>query len=67
MNCNVLIVSRAWNKRLGIKIAGKYLTVTGIVKKIDSYNQIIQLADNTQIPINEIIDISGDFTREKTN
>lgn len=41
------------------KEGGKYLTVTGIVKKVDTYNQIIYLADNTQIPINEIIDISG--------
>lgn len=40
------------------KDGGKYLTVTGIVKKIDTYNQIIYLADNTQIPISEIIDIS---------
>ena len=39
------------------KEGGKYLTVTGIVKKIDTYNQIIYLANNTQIPINEIIDI----------
>ena len=40
------------------KEGGKYLTVTGIVKKIDTYNQIIYLANNTQIPINEIIDIT---------
>ena len=32
---------------------------TGIVKKIDSYNQILSLADNTEIPIKDIIDISG--------
>ena len=30
-----------------------------IVKKIDSYNQILSLADNTEIPIKDIIDISG--------
>lgn len=43
------------------KEGGKYLTVVGIVKKIDLYNQKIFLADNTQIPISEIIDISGEL------
>lgn len=43
------------------KEGGEYVTITGIVKKIDLYNQIIHLANNTQIPINEIIDISGEL------
>lgn len=41
------------------KEGGTYITKTGIVKKIDSYNQILSLADNTEIPIKDIIDISG--------
>ena len=41
------------------KEGGAYITKTGIVKKIDSYNQILSLADNTEIPIKDIIDISG--------
>lgn len=41
------------------KKGGAYITKTGIVKKIDSYNQILSLADNTEIPIKDIIDISG--------
>ena len=41
------------------KQGGAYITKTGIVKKIDSYNQILSLADNTEIPIKDIIDISG--------
>lgn len=43
------------------KQGGAYITKTGIVKKIDSYNQILSLADNTEIPIKDIIDISGEF------
>ena len=43
------------------KDGGEYVTVTGLVKKVDLYNQYIYLVDNTEIPINEIIDISGDI------
>ena len=43
------------------KDGGEYVTVTGLVKKVDLYNQYIYLIDNTEIPINEIIDISGDI------
>ena len=41
------------------KDGGSYKTVTGIVRKIDLYNQYIYLIDNTEIPINDVIDISG--------
>ena len=44
-----------------IKEGGAYISVTGIVKKIDTYNQNIILEDKTEIPINEIIDISGEI------
>ena len=40
------------------KDGGKYVTVTGIVRKIDEYRQIIILEDKTEIPINEIISIT---------
>ena len=43
------------------KNGGEYVTVTGFVKKVDLYNQYIYLVDNNEIPINEIIDISGDI------
>lgn len=43
------------------KNGGKYITTIGVVKKIDMYNQYIYLVDNTEIPINEIIDISGEM------
>lgn len=48
------------------KDGGEYVTVTGLVKKVDLYNQYIYLIDNTEIPINEIIDISGDIFKEYT-
>ena len=43
------------------KDGGKYINVTGIIKKIDTIKQLIILEDKTEIPINEIIDISGDI------
>lgn len=43
------------------KDGGKYVTVNGFVKKVDLYNQYIYLVDNTEIPINEIIDISSEI------
>ena len=39
------------------KAGGKYVNVSGKIKKIDEYKQIIVLENNTIIPINEIIDI----------
>lgn len=41
------------------KDGGSYETISGIVKKIDSYKQCIYLANGTEIAISEIIDISG--------
>ena len=43
------------------KDGGKYVSVTGIVKKIDGYNQVIVVEDKTVIPIHEIVAISGDI------
>lgn len=40
------------------KDGGEYDTISGIVKKIDEYKQIIILEDRREIPIMEIIDIS---------
>lgn len=39
------------------KEGGCYKNKTGYVKKIDIYNQVIIMSDNTKISINEIIDI----------
>ena len=43
------------------KEGGKYITKSGIVKKIDMYEGCIYLMDNTNIPIEDIIDISGEI------
>ena len=48
------------------KDGGKYITKEGIVKKIDIYRQIIRLADETEIPIDDIIDISGDYLKDSS-
>ena len=43
------------------KDGGKYVTVTGNVKKIDEYRNVLVLENKIEIPINEIIDISGEI------
>ena len=42
------------------KKGGRYVTVTGKVKKIDKFKHLIIFENNKEIPINEIIDI-GDI------
>lgn len=43
------------------KEGGNYTTVEGIVNRINLNNQRIYLVNNIEIPINEIIDISGEI------
>lgn len=43
------------------KKGGRYITVNDNVKKIDSYKQVIIISDNKKIPINDIVDITGDI------
>ena len=43
------------------KSGGKYINVTGIIKRIDLINSIIYLTNNINIPINEILDIKADI------
>ncbi len=69
LDMKLQILQEYINKKLEISITyfvpdikkdgGKYVTIIGIVKKIDNYNQIMTLADKREIQINEIIDISG--------
>lgn len=44
-----------------IKNGGSYESINGIVKKIDLYKNIIIMDDNKKIPINDIVDITGDI------
>lgn len=43
------------------KSGGKYIDITGIVKRIDLVNSIIYLTNNVNIPIDEILDINADI------
>ena len=45
------------------KDGGEYIAKTGLVSKIDTFNQKIVLLDQTEIPINEIIDIEGNILK----
>lgn len=42
------------------KEGGKYIKISGTIKKIDEYKQLLILDDKTEIPISEIISIVGD-------
>ena len=43
------------------KDGGKYLTKQGIIKRIDTVNEIIKFNDNMTISMNDIINITGDI------
>lgn len=43
------------------KSGGTYVDITGIVKKIDAYKHAIILLDKSSIPIDDILEISGDI------
>lgn len=46
------------------KSGGKYIDIVGIVKKIELLEQYVMLYDKTKIPINEIINITGDIFKK---
>lgn len=43
------------------KEGGDYITVTEKVKRINNYKKVIVLENNIEIPISEIIDITGEI------
>ena len=43
------------------KAGGAYVTVTGIVKKLDVFQRIIVLTDGTMIPLDEILELESDL------
>ena len=49
------------------KQGGEYVKVIGKVRKIDEYNQKIILENNSEIPINELIDISEGSVKNRNN
>ena len=54
------VVESTYFKEDEWKEGGCYLTVVGIVKKIDLYGSFLMLEDGTGIPIDEIFEIKGE-------
>ncbi len=46
------------------KKGGIYEEHKGLIKKIDEYKKVIIMADDTKIPIEQIVDIRGDIFEE---
>jgi len=44
-----------------MKVGGAYICVRGIVKKIEAYERVVVMQDGTRIPIEEIVDITGEM------
>jgi len=44
-----------------MKAGGTYVSIRGIVKKIDGYDRVVVMQNETRIPIEEIVDITGDL------
>ncbi|MBR0427687.1 MAG: hypothetical protein IJK18_05775 [Clostridia bacterium] len=42
------------------KDGGKYIKISGTIKRIDEFKQLIVLDDKAEIPISEVISIMGD-------
>lgn len=43
------------------KSGGSYLTIRGVVKKLDAYEHVVIMMDGTRIPVGEIVDITGEL------
>ena len=43
------------------KAGGAYLTITGIVKKIDTYDRLVVMMDGSKIPIDEIMELNSEL------
>ena len=50
-----------------MKAGGDYISMIGTVKKIDGYERVVLMQDGTRIPIEEIIDITGDVFRTEND
>lgn len=45
------------------KAGGAYLTITNIVKKIDTYERLIVMMDGSKIPIDEIMELNSELVK----
>ena len=41
------------------KAGGAYVSTTGILKKVDAYEQVLVMRDGTRIPLSDIFEIEG--------
>ena len=46
------------------KSGGAYLTVTGVVKKVDDYERLITMQDGMVIPMDDVLTIEGELFSE---
>lgn len=44
-----------------LKAGGAYISVTGIVKKVEDFERIIVMQDGTKIPMDDVLDIEGEL------
>jgi hypothetical protein len=44
-----------------IKAGGAYISIRGIVKKIEGYERAVIMQDGTRVPIEEIVNIKGEI------
>ena len=47
----------------GRKAGGAYVTVTGVVKKLDEFQRIMMLTDGTSIPLDDVLALESDLFR----
>ena len=45
------------------KAGGAYVSTTGILKKVDAYEQVLVMRDGTRIPLTEVFEIEGELFR----
>lgn len=50
-----------------LKTGGAYLTASGSIKKVDSYEQSVIMDDGRSIPIDHIYSIDGDLFKDAEN
>lgn len=50
-----------------IKEGGAYISIKGTVKKIEVYERTVVMHDGTRIPIEEILDITGEIFQVEDN
>lgn len=61
-------VSLTYFKPDECKAGGAYLTITGIVKKIDTYERLVVMMDDSKIPVDELYSIeSAELFKEIDN